>query len=117
MTKIACFTGGVTSNPTAAVQLSKTKHYPPLLCPISNPDPKSIDAKCQQMPDEEALQYVTFVPNGQDLIEHFDSALKRGINHIIMLDLTPVFIALNMAPPEAAHWPMKVLPHLRDKYK
>ena len=69
------------------------------------------------MPDEEAMQYCIFVPNGEDLIEHFDSALKMGINHITILDFTPAFIALNMAPPEAAQWPMKVLPHLRDKYK
>lgn len=117
MIKIACFMGGVTSASTAAVQISKATWSWSKLSTIYNPDPKSIDAKGQQMLDEEAMQYCTFVPNGEDLIEHFDSALKMGINHIIMFDMTPAFIAYKMAPPEAANWPMKVLPYLRDKYK
>jgi hypothetical protein len=34
-----------------------------------------------------------------------------------MMDMTPFFIANKMSPPEAAAWPMTVLPTLRDKYK
>jgi coenzyme F420-dependent glucose-6-phosphate dehydrogenase len=117
MIKIACFMGGVTSATTAAVQMSKATWSWSKLSTIHDPDPKSIDAKGQQMPDEEALQYCTFVPKGEDLIEHFDTALKTGINHVIMYDMTPAFVAYNMSPPEAANWPIKVLPPLRDKYK
>jgi hypothetical protein len=52
-----------------------------------------------------------------DLIERFDSALKAGINHLIMLDFTPTLVEFNLAPPEAADWSKKVLPYLREKYE
>ncbi len=117
MIKIACFMGGVTSATTAAVQISKATWSWSKLSTIHDPDPRNIDAKGQQMSDEEAMQYCTFVPNGEDLIDHFDSALKTGINHIAIFDMTPAFVAYKMSTPEAANWPMKVLPHLRDKYK
>jgi alkanesulfonate monooxygenase SsuD/methylene tetrahydromethanopterin reductase-like flavin-dependent oxidoreductase (luciferase family) len=117
MMKIACFQGGVTSAPTAAIQMSKSSFSWSKLSTIYNSDPRSIDEKAQQMSDEEVMQYNSLVPKGEDLIEHFDSALKTGINHIIMADMTSAFIAFKMAPPEAASWPIKVLPYLRDKYK
>ena len=117
MIKIACLMGGVTAATTAAVQISKATWSWSKFSTIYDPDPKSIDVKGQQMSDEEALQYCTFVPKGEDLIEHFDTALKTGINHIIMFDMTPGFVAFKMSPPEAAKWPLKVLPPLRDKYK
>ena len=117
MTKATLFIGGVTSATTAAVQISKATWSWSKLSTIHDSDPKSIDAKGQQMSDEEVLQYCTFVPKGEDLIEHFDSMLKSGINHIIVFDMTPAFVAYNMSPPEAANWPMTVLPTLRDKYK
>lgn len=115
--KIACFMGGVTTATTAAVQISKATWSWSKLSTIHDPDPRNIDVKGQQMPNEEALQYCTFVPKAEDLIEHFDAALKAGINHLIIFDMTPAFVAYNMSPPEAANWPMTVLPALRDKYK
>jgi hypothetical protein len=67
--------------------------------------------------DEEALQYCTLVPTVNDLMGVFDSAFKAGINHIIMRDLTPIIIQNKLAPPEAAGWPLEVLPYFREKYK
>jgi G6PDH family F420-dependent oxidoreductase len=117
MLKIGTFMGGVTEALTAAVQISKASWSWSKLSTIHDPDPRNIDAKGQQMPDDEAMQYCTFVPKGEDFIEQFDGALKAGINHIVMFDMTPAFVAYNMSPPEAATWPMTVLPTLRDKYK
>lgn len=73
--------------------------------------------KAQQLTDEEVLEHCTLVPKIDDLIEVFDSALKAGMNHLIIGDFTPIFVAFNLAPPEATDWPKKVLPYLREKYE
>ena len=67
------------------------------------------------MSDEELLEYFTFVPKVDDLIERFDSILATGINHLITVDVTHTLVSFNLTQPEAADWPKKVLPYLREK--
>jgi coenzyme F420-dependent glucose-6-phosphate dehydrogenase len=113
MTKAAYFPFlGITSDPLPIVRNIK----PSLVRHIHEDDPRKIDELAKTLSDEEALQYCTLVPIVDDLIGVFDSAFKAGINHIIMRDLTPTVIQNKLAPPEAAGWPLKVLPYLREKY-
>jgi len=117
MTKAAYFPFlGITPNPLPIVRNIK----PSLAIDRSighEPDPRKIDEMAKTFSDEEALQYCTLVPTVNDLMGIFDSAIKAGINHIIMRDLTPTIIQNKLAPPEAAGWPSKVLPYFREKYK
>jgi len=114
MTKVAYFPFlGITPNPLPIVRNIK----PSLARWSHEPDPRKIDEMAKTLSDEEALQYCTLVPKVDDLIGVFGSAFKAGINHIVMRDLTPMFIQNKLAPPEAAGWPLKVLPYFREKYK
>jgi alkanesulfonate monooxygenase SsuD/methylene tetrahydromethanopterin reductase-like flavin-dependent oxidoreductase (luciferase family) len=117
MIKAAYFQVGITPDPLPFVTMSKAMMSWARLSSINEPDPRKEDEKAQTLSDGEVLEYSTFVPKVDDLIERFDSALKAGINHLIILDLTPTLVAFNMAPPEAAEWPKKVLPYLREKYE
>jgi coenzyme F420-dependent glucose-6-phosphate dehydrogenase len=116
MTKVAYFLGGITPNPLPLVRNIKAR-LGWSRGSIHESDPRKIDEMAKTLSDEEALQYCTLVPTVDDLIGVFDSALKTGMNHIIMRDLTPRAIQLKLAPPEAAGWPQKVLPYFREKYK
>jgi coenzyme F420-dependent glucose-6-phosphate dehydrogenase len=117
MTKAATFLGGITPNRLPIISNFKSTLSWAALSTINEPDPRKNDEKAQKLSDEEALEYCTLVPTVDDLMEVFDSAFKAGINHIIMLDATPGFVRLELAPPEAADWPLKVLPYFREKYK
>jgi len=117
MIKAAYFQGGITSDPLPIVRFAKASWSWAMLSSINEPDPRKVDEKAQTLSDEEVLEHLTLVPKVDDLIECFDSALKAGINHLIIGDFTPAFVAFNLAPPEAADWPKKVLPYLREKYK
>jgi len=117
MIKAAFFQGGITSDPLTVVGFAKSSWSWARLSSIHEPDPRKVDEKAQTLSDEETLEHLTLVPKVDDLIESFDSALKAGINHLIIADFTPVLVRFNMAPPEAADWPKKVLPYLREKYE
>ena len=117
MIKAAYFQVGITSDPLPFVTMSKAACSWDRLGSIHEPDPRKEDEKAQTLSDEEVLEHLTFVPKVDDLIERFDSALKAGINHPIILDFTPILVTFNLAPPEAADWPKKVLPYLREKYE
>jgi len=117
MIKAAYFLGGITSDPLPVVRFAKSSWSWARLSSINEPDPRKIDEKAQTLSDEEVLKHLTFVPKVDDLIERFDSALKAGMNHLIIADFTPAFVTSNLAPPEAADWPKKVLPYLREKYE
>jgi len=117
MIKAAYFQGGITSDPSSVVMSSKASWSWARLSSIHEPDPRKVDEKAQTLSDEEVLKHLTLVPKVDDLIECFDSALKAGINHLIIGDFTPAFVSFNLAPPEAADWPKKVLPYLRKKYE
>jgi len=117
MTKAAYFPfGGITPNPLPIVRKIKPSMISSRAS-IHETDPRKMDEMAKTLSDEEALQYCTLVPTVDDLIGVFDSAFKAGTNYIIMRDLTPMFIQNKLAPPEAAGWPSKVLPYLREKYK
>jgi len=114
MTKVAYFPFlGITSNPLPILGNIK----PSLARWGHEPDPRKIDEIAKTFSDEEALQYCTFVPTADDLLEVFDPVFKAGINHIIMRDLTPILIRNKLAVPETAGWPLKVLPYFKEKYK
>jgi len=115
--KAAFFQGGITSDPLPVARFAKASWSWARLSTIHEPDPRKVDEKAKTLSDEEVLEHLTLVPKVDDLIECFDSALKAGINHLIMMDFTPNFVAFNIAPPEAADWPKKVLPYLREKYE
>jgi len=117
MTKAAFFQAGITSDPLPFVTMAKAACSWARLGSIHEPDPRKVDEKAQTLSDEEVLKHLTFVPRVDDLIECFDSALKAGINHLIIADFTPYLMTFNLAPPEAADWPKKVLPYLREKYE
>jgi coenzyme F420-dependent glucose-6-phosphate dehydrogenase len=117
MIKAAYLQVGITPDPLPFVTMNKAMTSWARLSSINEPDPRKEDEKAQTLSDEEVLEYWTFVPKVDDLIERFDSALKAGINHLIILDLTHTLVAFNLAPPEAADWPKKVLPYLREKYE
>jgi coenzyme F420-dependent glucose-6-phosphate dehydrogenase len=117
MIKAAYFQGGITSDPASIVKFARAGLSWATLSSIHEPDPRKVDEKAQQLSDEEVLEYCTFVPNVDDLMKSFDSALKAGINHLIIADYTPVLVRFNLAPPEAAEWPKKVLSYLRERYK
>lgn len=115
--KIAYFQGGVTSDPMTALHMSKSTWSWSSFQTIHTPDPRSIDESAEQLPDDEAMQYCTFVTNGEELITHFESAFDAGINHVILGDMTSVFVAFDLAQPEDMSWPMTVLPYLREHYQ
>ena len=117
MIKAAFFQGGITSDPLTVVGFAKSSWSWARLSSIHEPDPRKVDEKAQTLSDEEVLEHITFVPTVDDLMESFDSALKAGINHLIIADFTPYLMTFNLAPPEAADWPKKVLPYLREKYE
>jgi G6PDH family F420-dependent oxidoreductase len=117
MIKAASLMGGITSNPTPLLTVAKANLSWSRLATIHEPDPRKVDKMAETFSDDEALQYCTLVPTVDDLIEVFDSAFNAGINHISMLDLTSQLIQFKLAPPEAASWPQKALPYLREKYK
>ena len=117
MIKAAFFQGGITSDPLPIVRFARSSWSWARLTSINEPDPRKVDEKARTLSDEEVLEYLTLVPKVDDLIECFDSALKAGMNHLIIADYTPAFVAVNLAPPEAADWPKKVLPYLREKYE
>jgi len=117
MIKAAHFLGGITPNPVPIVRNLKSGLSWSRLASIDEPDPRKVDEMAKTLSDEEALKYCTLAPTVDDLTGAFDSALKAGMNHIIMADLTPMFVQLKLAPAEAAGWPLKVLPHLKEKYK
>ena len=117
MIKAAFFQVGITSDPLPFVTMGKAAASWDRLSSINEPDPRKVDEKAQTLSDEEVLEHLTFVPKVDDLMGHFDSALKAGINHLIIADFTPILVAFNLTPPEAADWPKKVLPYLREKYK
>jgi len=113
MTKTAYFPFlGITSDPLPIVRNIKAS----LVQHIHEDDPRKIDELAKTLSDEEALQYCTLLPVVDDVIGVFDSAIKAGINHI-MRDLTPIIIQNKLAPREAAGWPLRALPYLREKYK
>jgi len=116
MTKAAYFVGGITPNPLPLVRKIKAA-LGWSRGSMHEPDPRKIDEMAKILSDEEALQHCTLVPTVDDLIGVFESDIKKGINHIIMRDLTSRAIQLKLAPPEAAGWPQKVLPYFREKYK
>jgi len=117
MIKAAFFQGGITSDPLTVARFAKASWSWARLSSINEPDPRKVDEKAQTLSDEEVLEHLTLVPTVDDLTECFDSALKAGINHLIIGDFTPTLVAFNLAPPEAADWPKKVLPYLREKYE
>jgi coenzyme F420-dependent glucose-6-phosphate dehydrogenase len=117
MTKAAYFQGGITSDPLTVARFSKATWSWAKLSSIHEPDPRKVDEKAQQLSDEETLKHCTLVQKVDDLIEHFDSALKAGMNHLIINDVTHGLVRFNLASPEDADWPKKVLPYLREKYK
>jgi coenzyme F420-dependent glucose-6-phosphate dehydrogenase len=117
MIKIATFGGGITSNPKPIIGAYKSSLSWSKLATINEPDPRKIDEKAKTMSDEEALQYCTIVPTVDGLIGAFDSAFKAGMNQIVMLDVTPALVQLKLSPPEAAGWPLKVIPYFKAKYK
>ena len=117
MIKAAYFQGGITSDPLTVVRFAKATMSWARLSSINEPDPRKVDEKAKTLSDEEVLEHCTLVPKVDDLIECFNSALKAGINHLIIMDLTPTLVTFNLAPPEAADWPKKVLPYLREKYE
>ncbi len=117
MTKAAFFQGGITSDPLTIARFAKASWSWARLSSILEPDPRKVDVKAQQLTDDEILKHCTLVPKIDDLIETFESALTAGMNHLIIGDLTHTFVALNLAPPEAADWPKKVLPYLKEKYQ
>ena len=75
------------------------------------------DEKAQQLSDEEALKHCTLVQKVDHLIERFESALKAGINYLIVSDVTHGLVRFNLASPEDADWPKNVLPYLRERYE
>jgi hypothetical protein len=87
------------------------------LSSILEPDPRKVDEKAQQLSDEEALKHFTLVQKVDQLIERFDSALKAGMNYLIVSDVTHGLVRFNLASPEDADWPKNVLPYLREKYE
>jgi alkanesulfonate monooxygenase SsuD/methylene tetrahydromethanopterin reductase-like flavin-dependent oxidoreductase (luciferase family) len=117
MIKAAYFQGGIASDPLPIVRFAKAGWSWAALRSINEPDPRKIDEKAEQLSDEEVLEHLTFVPTVDDLIESFDTALKAGINHLIISDYTYTMVRLNLAPPEAVDWPKKVLPYFRERYK
>jgi len=117
MIKAAYFQGGITSDPSSVVMSSKASWSWARLSSINEPDPRRVDEKAKALSDEEVLKHLTLVPKVDDLIQCFDSALKAGINHLIVADFTPAFVAFNLAPLEAKDWPKKVLPYLREKHE
>jgi len=117
MIKTAYFMGGITSDPLPIVKFAKANLSWAAIGSINEPDPRKLDEKAETLTDEQVLGYLTLVPNVDDLMESFDSALKAGMNHLIITDLTRTMVRLNLAPPEAEDWPKKVLPYLREKYK
>jgi G6PDH family F420-dependent oxidoreductase len=117
MIKAATFLGGITSNPIQVIRSFKPSMSCTRLASIHEPDPRKIDEMAKTFSDEEALKYCTLVPTVDDLMGVFDSALKAGMNYIIMGDFTPMSVKSNLAPPEAAGWPLKVLPYFREKYE
>jgi G6PDH family F420-dependent oxidoreductase len=117
MIKAAYFQGGITTDPLTVVRFSKASWSWARLSSIHEPDPRKVDEKAKMLSDEEVLKHLTLVPKVDDLTECFESALKAGINHLIVADFTPAFVSFNLAPPEAADWPKKVLPYLREKYR
>jgi len=117
MIKAAFFQGGITSDPLPIVGFAKSSWSWARLSSIYEPNPRKVDEKAQTLSDEEVLEYLTLVPKVDDLIECFDLALKAGMNHLIIGDYTSAFVSANLAPPEVADWPKKVLPYLREKYK
>ncbi len=117
MIKAAMFQGGITSDPLTVVRFAKASWSWARLSSIHQPDPRKVDEKAQQLSDEEALKHCTLVQKVDDLIERFDLALKAGMNHIIMSDVTHGLVRFNLASPEDADWPKKVIPYLREKYE
>jgi len=117
MIKAAYFQGGITSDPLPIVTLAKSGLSWAKLSSIHEPDPRRVDEKAQTLSDEEVLKHCTFVSKVDDLIERFDSALKAGMNHLIISDITPGLVRFNLASPEDARWPKKVLPYLRERYE
>jgi G6PDH family F420-dependent oxidoreductase len=117
MIKVAYFQGGITSDPAQVIGLTKATWYWATPSTIHEPDPRGIDEKAKTLSDEEVLKYSTLAQNVDDLTERFDSALKAGMNHLIISDITPGLVRFNLASPEDADWPKKVLPYLRETYK
>jgi len=117
MIKAVYFQGGITFDPLPVVRFAKASWSWARLSSIHEPDPRKVDEKAKALSDEEVLKHLTLVPKVDDLIECFESALMARINHLIMADFTPAFVSFNLAPPEAADWPRKVLPYLREKYE
>jgi coenzyme F420-dependent glucose-6-phosphate dehydrogenase len=117
MIKAAYFQGGITSDPLTVVRFAKASWSWGALSSIHEPDPRKVDEKAQQLSDEEVLKHCTLVQKVDDLIERFDSALKAGMNHLIIGDVTPGLVRFNLASPEDADWPKNVLPYLREKYE
>jgi G6PDH family F420-dependent oxidoreductase len=117
MTKAAAFMGGITPDPIPIIRNFKSSLSCSKLASINESDPRKIDEMAKALSDEEALEYCTLVPTVDDLMGVFDSAFKAGINHIVMSDLTPMFVQLKLSPPEATSWPLKILPYFREKYK
>jgi len=117
MIKAVFFQGGIASDPLPIVRFAKASWSWAALSSINEPDPRKIDEKAQTLSDEEFLEHLTFVPTVDDLIESFDSAVKAGMNHLIISDFTHTMVRLNLAPPEAEDWPKKVLPYFRERYK
>jgi len=117
MIKAAYFQGGITSDPLPVVRFAKSSWSWARLTSINEPDPRKVDETGRALSDEEVLKHLTLVPKVDDLIKSFDSALKAGINHLIMADFTPTLVTFDLAPPEATDWPKKVLPYLKEKYQ
>lgn len=117
MIRAAYFQGGITSDPLTVVRFSKTSWSWAALSSINEPDPRKVDEKAQTLSDEEVLKHCALVPKVDDLTERFESALKAGMNHLIINDFTHSLVRFNLASPEDADWPKKVLPYLRQKYE
>jgi len=115
--KAAYFQGGIASDPLPVVKAAKASWSWARLGSIHEPDPRKVDETAQQLSDEEVLKHSTLVQKVDDLIERFDSALKAGMNHLIISDITPILVRFNLASPEDADWPKKVLPYLRERYE
>jgi hypothetical protein len=117
MMKAAFFQTGLASDPLPLVQMMKSSlawSSPELL---HEADPRGFDQKVSEIPIEQALQYYNPAQTTDDMITHFEPALKAGFTNLIIFDLTPFFVTLKLSPPEALDWPQKVIPYLKEQYK
>jgi len=84
-------TGGLTSDPQEAAQISKPAL--PWLNPgtLQEADPRKIDEIAREISTEEILRVYPFVSEADDLIDYFESYARAGINEIIYDDLSQFF--------------------------